>query len=187
MVAMRRRCLHRFGARRLAFVAQRPLIAAAFSVRESVALGRFARRRAEDRVDEAVARLGLASERDRPYHELSVGQQQRAALARAFAQADADSVLLLDEPFAAMDLGEVARCAPFLRDHAARGGAVVAVLHDLAQAAALATRVWVLDEGRLVADGPMGEVLVADRLARWFGVPFDDGPHGPIARLHSTP
>ncbi|MFO0828644.1 MAG: ABC transporter ATP-binding protein [Phycisphaerales bacterium] len=168
----------------VAFVSQRPLVAAAFTVRELVALGRFARPRDDARVTAALDRLGLAASADRPYHELSVGQQQRASLARAMAQADARSLVLLDEPFAASDLGETARSVAVLREHAAAGGAVVAVLHDLSQACALASTVWILDEGRLVARGPTREVLDTDRLSRLFGIPFDAGPYGPVARLH---
>ena len=171
-------------ARRLAFVAQRPIVAAAFTVRESVALGSFARGSDLPRVAVELDRFGLTECADRPFHALSVGQQQRAALARAFVQADARSLLFVDEPFAAMDLGETSRCLGHLRKHAENGGAVVAVLHDLAQATALASRVWLIDDGRLAADGAAVDVLQAEKLTHWFGVPFDVGPHGPIARLH---
>ncbi|MDZ4755275.1 MAG: ABC transporter ATP-binding protein [Phycisphaerae bacterium] len=177
----------RVRAARIAFVAQRPVVAAPFSVRESIALGRYARGADAKRVDAAIERFGLAECAERPFHGISVGQQQRAALARAFAQVDARSILLLDEPFAALDLGETARCAARIREHAAGGGAVVAVLHDLAQATALASRVWVLVDGRMAADGSTREVLTPGRLAHWFGIDFDEGPHGPVARLHSFP
>jgi iron complex transport system ATP-binding protein len=161
---------------RIAFVAQRPTLAAAFTVRETVALGRFAaaRQGAEGNtaVADALGRFGLEPFAEREYHELSVGQQQRVSLARAWAQASPTAALLLDEPFAAMDLGEVARSIAVVRAHAARGGAVLAVLHDLAMAHAFATRVWVIDGGTLAADGPTDATLDPARLEGWFGVPF---------------
>lgn len=176
-------------ATRLAFVAQRPTLAAAFTVRETVALGRYALggspERADAAVDDALARFGLEGFRDREYHELSVGQQQRVSLARAWAQASPSTTLLLDEPFAAMDLGEVARSIAVVRAHAARGGAVLAVLHDLAMAHAFATRVWVIDGGTLAADGPIEETLEPARLERWFGVPFARHPLGLTPDLRS--
>lgn len=159
-------------ARRIAFVAQRPVLAAAFTVRESVALGRFALPASPARIERAIAEVGLSDLAGRRYHELSVGQQQRAALARALAQAERDSILLLDEPFAAMDLGEVDRVLSLLGGHADGGGSVVVVLHDLALAAALADRIWLLECGRIADEGPVASVLAPERLAERFGVPF---------------
>lgn len=159
-------------AARIAFVAQRPQLAVSFTLREFVALGRFARPSAPARIDAAIAAVGLGDCPERRFHELSVGQQQRGALARALAQAEPDAVLLLDEPFAAMDYGEVVRSLALLDRHAAGGGVVVCVLHDLALASRLASRVWLLDEGRLVAEGPTAAVLAPSALSARFGVPF---------------
>ena len=57
-----------------------------------------------------------------------------------------------------------------LRQRAEAGGAVLAALHDIGLAARRATRVIVLDKGRIVGDGPPREVLTAERLAATFGV-----------------
>lgn len=57
-----------------------------------------------------------------------------------------------------------------------RGRTVVAVLHDLAQAARFASRLVVMDAGRVVADGPPGEVLTADLVHRVFGLRCDVVP-----------
>lgn len=165
-------------AKRVAYVAQRPTLSAAFSVRETVELGRYALAAAPARIRTAIADFGLDAIVDRPYHMLSVGQQQRVALARAWAQVDPDGAILLDEPFAAMDLAETRRAAQRVRAHAAAGGLAVVVLHDLHLAAQLADTALLIDAGRLVAHGRAGEVLVADRLAAHFGVPFRLDPDG---------
>ncbi len=174
-------------ARRIAFVAQRPVVSAAFTVRETVALGRFALPSDPTRIDRALSDLGLADLADRPYHALSVGQQQRAALARALAQAEPTSVLLLDEPFAALDLAEVGRSLHLVRRHAEAGGIVVAVLHDLAVAAALAKRVWILDEGTLADDARVEVALDPGRLEARYGIAFEQTASGLPCPLWTRP
>jgi osmoprotectant transport system ATP-binding protein len=104
------------------------------------------------RVDELLMLVDLppASFRDRWPDELSGGQRQRVGLARALA-AD-PPVVLMDEPFGAVDpmtRAELHREFLRLQDVAAR--TVLLVTHDLLEAAALANRVAVLDEGRLIA------------------------------------
>src|SRR5690606_30398800 len=109
-------------ARLLAYVAQRPTLSAAFTVRETVALGRFAsaggtalravmdeqNATVTDPVSRALSLLDLADRSDDLFHTLSVGQQQRAALARALCQLEdgshnATQALIVDEPTAALD------------------------------------------------------------------------------------
>jgi iron complex transport system ATP-binding protein len=179
-------------ARHAAFVAQRPFVAARFSVAETVALGCHAQpvgaEERSGRIADALARFALDGLAGRAYHELSVGQQQRVALARAFAQQPAGGCLFLDEPCSAMDLGETARTIRVLRGYATgcegrAPGLVLAVLHDLGQARACADRIWLLDGGRLVEDGDPATVLDPVRLEARFGVPFDRAPNGtPVPR-----
>lgn len=170
-------------ARRIAYVAQRPSLSARFSVRDTIALGRYALPPSDARITSATRAFGLGAIAERIYQELSVGQQQRVALARAWAQVDPDGALLLDEPFAAMDLAETDRCARLLRQHARGGGLVALVLHDLNLAARLADEVVVLDQGRMVAAGALRPILTAEFLSVHFGVPFRldaDGVPEPI-------
>ena len=89
------------------------------------------------------------------------------------------------DPFAAQDPGEVARLLRLIDRLRAEGVGVVAVLHDANVAWALAERILLLSEGRLVADGPRDEVLVPDRLERLYGAPFrgGDGGCGPVPDL----
>ncbi len=99
-----------------------------------------------------LARVGLAGMGARFPHELSGGQQQRAALARAMAPGP--QVLLMDEPFASVDI--VLRrslrreCRILLRE---AGSTVVLVTHDPAEALDIADRIAVMEAGRIVQFG----------------------------------
>jgi molybdate transport system ATP-binding protein len=105
-----------------------------------------------------LAQMGLAAVAARRPAMLSGGEQQRVALARALARAPA--LLLLDEPFAALDT----RTRRHLRQELAalhRGLAipVVLVTHDLEEAAALASQMTVLAQGRTLQTGPPREIM----------------------------
>jgi len=124
-------------------------------------------------VSRALADAGALELADRYAEELSGGERQRLLVAMALAQEP--DLLLLDEPTLHLDLAhQVALLAAIrhLRDQ--RGLTVLAVLHDLNLAAAFAPRVAVLDEGRIVADGPPVEVLTPDLVQRVFGVAVDE-------------
>lgn len=158
---------------RLAYVPQRPQVAASFTVREVVELGRYALPASRRRVDETLRRLELESIADRPFPSLSVGQQQRVTLGRAVAQLGPKGHLVLDEPTSAMDLRHAARSFRLLRELAGKDVTVVIAMHDLKVAAGLCDECWLLDAGRLVAAGPTAEVMQIDRLKAIFGVSFE--------------
>lgn len=169
-------------ARRLAYLAQQSEVNGPFTVAEVVGFGRVswagARSEEDRRVEAALSATGLKSLAGRRYHELSVGQRQRTQLARGIAQLGDEGWLLLDEPFAAQDPGEVERLLEVIAGLRETGIGVVAVLHDAQIAWALADRVLLLAEGRLVADGPREEVLVPARLGALYGAPFRPGGDG---------
>lgn len=179
-------------ARKIAYVAQRPDVSAAFAVREVVALGRFASnagaRADREATERAMTRLDVASLADRRFHALSVGQQQRVALARAAAQLDAGDaagprVLLADEPCSGMDPRHELDAMGLLAELAAGGVAVGVVLHDLTLATRFADRAVVLaDGGTVAAAGPASDVLEPGTLGRVFGVEMigSDTPAGHI-------
>jgi iron complex transport system ATP-binding protein len=165
-------------ARSVAYVAQRSSLSERFSVAETVELGRYALAPAPQRVETALRAFGLETLARRPYHDLSVGQQQRVALARAWAQVDPTGVLLLDEPFAAMDLAETDRTLRLLDAHRSAGGTAVIVVHDLTLAASFADEAWLLEGGRLVAAETSDAIFLPERLAPHFGVPFERDARG---------
>ncbi len=158
---------------RIAYVPQRPQVAAAFTVREVIELGRYALAASRRRIDEALGELDLDEIADRPFPTLSVGQQQRATLARAVAQLADDGHLVLDEPASAMDLRHVRRSTALLRRLADGGATVLVAMHDLTLAVSLADECWLLDHGRLVAAGPTNEVINVEQLHMMFGVGFE--------------
>jgi iron complex transport system ATP-binding protein len=165
----------REAARTRAFVPQRPEVAADFTARAVVRLGRFAMEDSPEAVERALAAVGLQSKADRLVATLSGGERQRVAVARALAQLDgaARPVLLLDEPFAGIDPGEIARIVAVLRALASRG-TVLCSLHDPGLARCISTRAIVLREGRVVADGPAAEVLVPSILTAAYGHPIEE-------------
>ena len=91
-------------------------------------------------------------------HELSQGQQMCVVLATVLAPAV--ELTVLDEPTRGLDYGAKARLAALLRRAADNGAAVVLATHDVELAAEVATRVVVLAEGEVVADGPSTTVLL---------------------------
>jgi osmoprotectant transport system ATP-binding protein len=116
------------------------------------------------RVDELLTMVGLAPDtyRGRWPDELSGGERQRVGLARALA-AD-PPVLLMDEPFGALDAMTRAELHDeFRRVQATLHRAVVLVTHDIAEAAALADRIAVLHDGEIVVcDSPQAILASAD-------------------------
>jgi iron(III) transport system ATP-binding protein len=101
------------------------------------------------RVREMLALVGMSGLDERYPHELSGGQQQRVALARALAPEPA--LLLLDEPFSNLDVDARERLAFELRDLLkASGHTALVVTHNQAEAFAVADRIGILQDGRLV-------------------------------------
>ncbi|ELY4219782.1 ABC transporter ATP-binding protein [Cronobacter sakazakii] len=120
--------------------------------------------RIQARVDELLALLGLAPDafRDRYPHQLSGGQQQRVGVARALA-ADPE-VLLMDEPFGALD--PVTRSAlqqEMRRIHQLLGRTIVLVTHDIDEALGLAEHLVLMDNGEVVQQGAPLALLTAPR------------------------
>jgi iron complex transport system ATP-binding protein len=167
-------------AARVAYVPQRPVVSAAFTVRQVVALGRFALPPNPRRIEQAIDQMDLRDVAERPFPALSVGQQQRVTMARALAQLGDSGGLVLDEPWSALDLRHVHHCIAATRAAAQRGATVLIAMHDLTLAAAIADDVWMLQGGRLVAAGPVGAVMGVEQLREVFEVEFGwvGGPEG---------
>jgi iron complex transport system ATP-binding protein len=163
-------------ARRIAYLPQGHVFHWPLPVIDVVALGRMPHGAGAgdlgeaDRaaVAEAIRICELEALAGRPVTTLSGGERSRVALARVLAvQAE---IVLADEPIASLDPRHQLTVLSLLRDHAARGGTVLAVMHDLALAGRYADRVIALDDGTVVAAGAPAEVLRPELLRRVFGV-----------------
>jgi iron complex transport system ATP-binding protein len=165
-------------ARLRAVMPQHALVNFAFQVDQVVAMGRYphlARRDISPDEDEQIVRQALASAdmeafRTRTYPTLSGGEASRTLLARALAQET--GVLLLDEPTASLDIGHQEMVMNLSRTLAARGKALLVILHDLNLAAAHADEIALLHRGRLAALGSPAETLTAPLLSEIYGCPI---------------
>jgi iron complex transport system ATP-binding protein len=181
-VTLHERALARFSPRELALhravLSQSIHIAFPFTVLEIVRMGAGERggRAVDAMVDAALEEVDLDQFRERVITTLSGGEQQRAHFARVLVQlacgeaAHGPGLLLLDEPTASLDLRHQLDIAHAAQRRAGRGVAVIAVLHDLNLAVRFASRVIVLDQGRLVCDGPAAQTVTDATLGEVFAV-----------------
>jgi molybdopterin-binding protein len=147
-------------ARRVGFVYQHYHLFPHFTVRENVGYGlrRFPPPERAARVQEVARLLGIEALLDRPVLALSGGEQQRSALARALAPRP--SILLLDEPFAAVDPATRRGLRRELRElHEREGITTLQVTHDFEDAMRLGDIVAVLADGRVAQVGRPEEVF----------------------------
>ncbi|MFC4029929.1 ABC transporter ATP-binding protein [Streptomyces polygonati] len=121
-------------------------------------------------VRDSMAATGVAELADRMVDELSGGQRQRVWIAMALAQET--PLLLLDEPTTFLDIAHQIEildlCA---RLHEEEGRTLVAVLHDLNQAARYATHLIAMRGGRVLAAGAPGEIVTAELVREVFQLP----------------
>ncbi len=154
--------------RRVVLLAQQALLFPHLSAAANVAFGPRSqgqgRRAARDVADRWLAAVDATELADRKPAQLSGGQAQRIAIARALAADPA--VLLLDEPMAALDVAVAPAVRQLLR-RVLRGSGRTALLvtHDLIDALSLADRVVVIEAGHVVEDGPTRTVLTEPRSA----------------------
>jgi energy-coupling factor transport system ATP-binding protein len=114
---------------------------------------------AEEAPASALELLGLAALAERHPRDLSGGERQRLALAIVIGGGEPPAMLALDEPTRGMDRHAKQELADWLRERSAEGMAVLVATHDAEFAAALASRAVLLAEGRVIADGPIEEIL----------------------------
>jgi tungstate transport system ATP-binding protein len=140
---------------RHAMVFQRAVLlrrSAAANIRYALRLAGVGSAEAEARIDDALGDVGLRALSARSARVLSGGEQQRLALARAWALRP--EVLFLDEPTASLDPKAARAVEDIVRGIHARGTTIVMSTHNLAQAKRLASDVVFMEEGRLVEQSP---------------------------------
>lgn len=141
-------------------------------------------------VEEAMRELQVDVFADRYFQSLSGGEQQRVQMARVLAQLwpahenDTEKFMLLDEPVSSMDCLYQQKSLQTARRMAARGFAVLVVLHDLNLAAQYADEVILLRKGRLIASGDCKTVLQASLIREAYDyeveVVYHDDFHFPL-------
>lgn len=184
-------------ARRIAYVPQSRPLQVPLTIEQLVLLGRYPylspfRWAPRDTDFAAVSRaMGLAGVEDlrgRRLEELSGGERQSAYIAAALAQES--EILILDEPTTHLDPRHQRQIASLvLKLNREEGLGVVLATHDLNFATMLADRVVALVQGKVVGDGPPGDLLHPDKLAEVFDAPFTVVREGerPVTLLEMEP
>ncbi|RAH27976.1 Fe3+-hydroxamate ABC transporter ATP-binding protein FhuC [Pantoea agglomerans] len=171
-------------ARQVAYLPQQLPAAEGMTVRELVAIGRYPWHGAlgrfgqedRDRVEDAIAQVGLNAFAGRLVDSLSGGERQRAWLAMMVAQNS--RCLLLDEPTSALDIAhqvEVLALIKVLSQQ--RGLTVIAVLHDINMAARYCDHLVALRQGAMIAEGDAEVIMQPEVLGAIYGIPMGILPH----------
>jgi ABC-type polar amino acid transport system ATPase subunit len=127
-------------------------------------LRRLSAAEARDRADALLQKVGVLEKRDVYPNQLSGGQQQRVAIARALAMQP--RLMLFDEPTSSLDPEMVGEVLAVMQALAEEGMTMVVVTHEMGFARRVADRVWFLDEGRLLEEGPPEAIFDRPREAR---------------------
>ena len=153
-------------ARLVAVVPQSYYVDYDFTVEDIVMMGRnpyIDFRHRESKEDREIAEHAMKMTktdvfRDRPYNELSGGERQRVILARAITQQP--EIILLDEPTSALDLHHQIEVMELIRElNEKEHITVMAVLHDINLASRFCSRIVILKDGKVKADGTPGEII----------------------------
>ncbi|MCA2215918.1 ABC transporter ATP-binding protein [Jidongwangia harbinensis] len=163
-------------ARRLGLLPQTAVAPEGISVADLVARGRYPHQKLlrqwtpedEQQVAAALDATGVTDLADRAVDELSGGQRQRVWMAMALAQQT--DILLLDEPTTYLDIAHQMDVLDLCADLNDAGRTLVAVLHDLNQAARYATHLIAMKDGAIVAEGEPGAVVTAELVRSVYGL-----------------
>ncbi|MEO8561716.1 MAG: ATP-binding cassette domain-containing protein [bacterium] len=131
--------------------------------------------------DALLARFGVAHLAERPVARMSSGEAKRVLIARALVHSPTS--LLFDEPGNALDIAAQIQLRDTLSELARSGVGVVLVTHHVAEIVPEIERVVMLRDGRVVGDGPTGEMLTSARLSALFGVEVDVEQRDGVYRL----
>ena len=181
-------------ARQLALVPQEAVFYFPFTVGQYVLMARHPYRgwspfeRPEDiaAAEQALRQTGVAELSERSVLELSGGEKQRVMLAAALAQQP--DLLLLDEPTASLDLRyQVDIYATLSRQNRERNLTVAVVTHDLNLAARYCPRLVLMDQGKIVADGPPSGILDPELIRKHYRVEVEVGTRADGATPYLLP
>ncbi len=161
---------------RIAYVPQAQTSPFPYTALDLVLMGRVAHRgvfagptpKDRETAEAALRELGIGDLADRDVTQLSGGQRQLVIIARAVAQAA--PLLVMDEPTASLDFGNQVVVLTEVKRLAARGAGVVLSTHQPDQAFAVADRVCLMRDGKVVAVGPPVDTLTSERLEDVYGV-----------------
>jgi simple sugar transport system ATP-binding protein len=153
--------------------------------RQPMRWGLVSWREARVRARGRLARLGLDIDVERPLGSYSVAVQQLVAIARALE--DDTSVLVLDEPTASLDAHEVARLFDILRALKARGIAIVFITHFIDQVYAIADRISVLRNGRLMGSAPVAALPRLELISLMLGRELEKAEYREVAARPAGP
>ncbi|WP_313118854.1 ATP-binding cassette domain-containing protein, partial [Pantoea septica] len=133
--------------------------------------------RADGTLSELLETLRLQDKLARPLTQLSGGEWQRVRLAAAFAQIDPalnpqGRVLLLDEPMTGLDIAQQNAVHNLIVGLRRAGVCVIASSHDLNHTLRHADSVWLMAQGRVVAQGAAASILTPERLSDLYAIPF---------------
>ncbi|MEN4882631.1 Fe3+-hydroxamate ABC transporter ATP-binding protein FhuC [Pantoea agglomerans] len=171
-------------ARQVAYLPQQLPAAEGMTVRELVAIGRYPWHGAlgrfgqedRDRVEDAIAQVGLNAFAGRLVDSLSGGERQRAWLAMMVAQNS--RCLLLDEPTSALDIAHQVEVLALIKALSQqRGLTVIAVLHDINMAARYCDHLVALRQGAMIAEGYAEAIMQPEVLGGIYGIPMGILPH----------
>ncbi len=167
-------------AKRLGLLAQQASAPSGITVEDLVMRGRFPHqgflqppsRRDREAVEMALQRAGVTELRLRAVDELSGGQRQRAWIAMVLAQDT--PILLLDEPTTYLDIAHQLQIVELVRDlNETDQRTVVMVLHDINEASRVSHNIVAMKDGKIVAQGPPGDVITSDLLRAVYGADCD--------------
>jgi iron complex transport system ATP-binding protein len=138
-----------------------------------------------DQAMAALAQVGASALADRPYAQLSAGQQRRVLIARALV--NRPQALLLDEPSTGLDVVARQQLLDALSALARQGITLLLVTHHIEEVIPEIDRVLLMREGRILADGPRGQVLCDGPLSAAFDAPLRIQQHGSQLQVQVLP
>ncbi|MDF2988363.1 MAG: transporter related, partial [Eubacterium sp.] len=160
----------------IALMHQNTTIGYPFSAMDIVLMGRYPylkRFRQEGSEDYAIARKNMKYTdtgmlEKNPITEMSGGERQRVLFAKTLTQET--DIVLLDEPTASLDITHQEQIFKYARDLSRQGTTIVAAIHDLKIAARYCTRLILVNDGQIAAEGTPEEVLTTENLSGVYGI-----------------